>query len=360
MSSRLLQEDLYKKAGQQLFFISGNVRYGLQRRIEQEDRKMLKVGLIGSGGMGKVHYRSYAQMQGVQVCGVCTEPDKLPDWDVPLYETVEELCRREAPDVIDICTPTYLHPQHVASALAQDVHVICEKPLALSVGDAKPLYELARSKGKKLFVAQVVRYFTAYQALKWLTEEGQYGALLDLHVYRLSARPEWSVGGWLLKEEKSGGIPFDLHLHDLDFLVSLLGAPRKASCDRIRSRSDGAEQLYRFAYIFDGATGPVHVTAEAAWFAGKYPWHAGYRACFEKAVVESEGGDVRVYPQEEKPYVIAPAEIEAPETGINVPPTDGYRLELEDFLDCIREDRPSPVKEEEVLAVLTAIQTGLK
>ena len=69
---------------------------------------------------------------------------------------------------------------------------------------------------------------------------------------------------------------------------------------------------------------------------------------------------MRVYPQEEKPYVIAPAEIEAPETGINVPPTDGYRLELEDFLDCIREDRPSPVKEEEVLAVLTAIQTGLK
>ena len=317
---------------------------------------MLKVGLVGSGGMGRVHFQSYEQIPDVQVCGVCTEPENLPDWNVPFYKTVEELCRKEAPDVIDICTPTYLHPAHVSRALEQNVHVICEKPLALSVREAQPLYELAKTRGKKLFVAQVVRYFPAYRTLKRLKDERTCGSLLDIYAYRLSERPGWSAGGWLLNEEKSGGIPFDLHIHDLDFLVSLLGAPISAVCETVRGREDPAAQLYRFAYTFPGDAAPVHVCAEAAWFAGKYPWHAGYRACFEKAVVESEGDDVKVYPQEGEPFVITSAACEAPGTGINVPATDAYRLELEDFLSCIREDRPSPIKEEEVMAVLTAVQ----
>ena len=64
-------------------------------------------------------------------------------------------------------------------------------------------------------------------------------------------KAKWTSGGWLTDKTKSGLLPFDLHIHDLDFLVSILGLPEKRYCTSSWSGKDGMPQQYRFLYEFE-------------------------------------------------------------------------------------------------------------
>ncbi len=107
---------------------------------------------------------------------------------------------------------------------------IVEKPCALTRADAGAMFALAEEKGVNLYVAQVLQFTREVEVLRKLVREGTYGRPLDAVFQRLSARPEWAQGGWLFDKSKSGLVPFDLHIHDLDVIVSLFGVPDRAEC----------------------------------------------------------------------------------------------------------------------------------
>ena len=322
---------------------------------------MINIGIVGAGGMGTVHHSNYRHLDGCAVVGVVDPSpagrERAAQWGVPCYESITDLVDPGGVDVVDICTPTFLHRDNVMESLSLGKTTIVEKPCALTRADAEAMFALAEEKGVNLYVAQVLQFTREVEVLRKLVQEGTYGRPLDAVFQRLSARPEWAQGGWLFDKSKSGLVPFDLHIHDLDVIVSLFGVPDRAECRPCGGPAMDSPELYRWEYRCGG----VNVMAEAGWLNASIPFTAVWRVYFENAMVIYDGNTVTAYPHGSEPVVFDTEEAVKIPTGINVPPTGWYYAELGHFLSCIRAGKPSPlVPRERILAVLGLLETALE
>ncbi|HLV49817.1 MAG TPA: Gfo/Idh/MocA family oxidoreductase, partial [Erysipelothrix sp.] len=162
----------------------------------------------------------------------------------------------------------------------------------------------------------------------------------------------WLTGSWLFDKEKAGLIPFDLHIHDLDVIVSLFGQPESFDFMSSQGVSDFPEH-FRFIYKYSN----TNVVAEAAWFNAEIPFTARWRVYFEKGYVVNDGETLVAYPDQGDPIVYDVEEKIKIETGINVPPTGMYYAELKHFINCIENEKPSSrVTAEQVVTVLEILE----
>ena len=190
----------------------------------------MKIGLIGVGGMGGGHLNIYKNMKDIELvaCDIRLDmlKEKIGDLPIRCYADMDELIRVEKPDVVDICTPTYLHAEQVIKALESGAHVLSEKPMGISSKACEEILSAIKRTGKTYMTAQVVRFMSAYAYLRGVIESGKYGRLESLTMRRFSQTPLWSFENWYLDEKKSAHVVFDLMIHDIDFMQSVLGQPR--------------------------------------------------------------------------------------------------------------------------------------
>lgn len=309
---------------------------------------MLKVCLVGVGGISGAHIPAWERMADAELTAFCDiRPERLALYpEKHLYTDFDEMLDKEKPDILDICLPTNLHADYAVRAMKRGIHVLCEKPVSLIPEDVKRLYHTAAENHVNFMVAQVLRFWPEYELIRTLKEDGRYGKLLSGNMQRFSAIPMWSFQGWMQDEKRSGLVPFDLHIHDLDFLVYLLGAPTKVQASRVkRPDQDGFAVLYNFGDIF--------VSCESAWYGGRIPFQAEYRFQFEKAVVVYRDGKLTVYTDDGQT-------IESGSDGesgvLGLPTVDAYENEIVYFADCIRKGVfPDKVKAEELETVVRTL-----
>lgn len=132
-----------------------------------------------------------------------------------VYESLEHLV--EDVDLVDVCTPTFAHPEGVMAAAKAGKPVVCEKPLARTLRDAKAMIEACEAAGAPLFVAHVVRFFPQYELAKQALEAGEVGEPGVLRLVRAGTFPRPTAETWYANFEQSGGVILDLAIHDLDF-----------------------------------------------------------------------------------------------------------------------------------------------
>ena len=318
--------------------------------------KTLKIGIVGGGGMGRVHYANWKAVEGAEVVALCesapTGPATAAEWGVPLFTSITDMVNAGL-DVVDICTPTFLHHDMAMEALNLGVDTICEKPIALNYADAKEMLDTAEAKGCRLYIAQVLQFTKEIQALHRLVETEEYGKVLDATFERLSACPRWAAGGWLFDKTKSGLLPFDLHIHDLDVIVSLFGKPKSFVTNSVKGRDKTYPEHLRINYDY----GDFHVNAEAAWYNADSPWTARWRVYFENAVVINDANGKIAYQFDKEPRIFNTKDEVEISTGINVPPCGWYYNELVHFAECIREGKPTPlVSREQLLTVMEILE----
>ncbi|MDR2619797.1 MAG: Gfo/Idh/MocA family oxidoreductase [Propionibacteriaceae bacterium] len=317
----------------------------------------LRIALVGLGGMGTVHHTTYQHIAGTKVVAAvgASEADrvKADAWGVPLFPNISALLESTEVDVVDICTPTFLHAEQALSAITGGKHVICEKPAALSGADARAMVAAANQAGVQLYVAHVLQFFPESLVLHDLVASQKYGRVLDAKFQRLSARPEWAQGGWLFDKARSGLVPYDLHIHDLDLIVSLFGVPENATLVKASRPGLSFDELCRFTYDYP----ELQVVGEAGWLNAAIPFTAGWRVLFENALVQTENGAVVAYPWGQEPERIELMDEPKIPTGINVPPTGTYLKELTHFTTCARAGTSSPIVPlERVVAVLELLE----
>lgn len=318
---------------------------------------MIKVGIIGVGGMGTVHLNNYAHIEDCKVVAI-SDPSpyakqKADEAGIAWYADAAQMLSTEELDVADICSPTFLHKQNVMQAINAGIHIICEKPLALNKSDAEEMITEAEKKGVQLFVAHVLQYSNETAVLKSLVKSKEYGEVLDAQFLRLSACPRWVKNGWLFDKSKSGHIPFDLHIHDLDLIVSLFGAPSEVSFTVCGNSDKQYKEHYRFLYKYSDK----NIAAEAAWYNADIPFIASWRVYFEKAVVICDSNGVVAYQFDKEPRAFNTTETLKIPTGINIPPTGTFHRELSDFLDSIRKGgAPGCARKDEILTVIGLLE----
>ena len=318
----------------------------------------MNVLLAGAGGMGSAHARNYQEIPKAHVQALVgtSEADREAGkrWGLPVYPTITEAARREPVEIADLCVPTYLHEPLAAEAFGNGLHVITEKPCALSRKSAETMFRAAGDAGKQLYVAQVAQFTRETETLREIVKSERYGRALDGVFERLSARPAWIQGGWLFEKDKSGLLPFDLHIHDLDLIVSLFGAPARwqaVPCPENQGLKDHLRVEYRWE---NGMT----ASGEAAWFNACVPFTARWRVYFERGMVIYDGRTVTGYAADGEITSFDTADPVRIAGGINLPANGWFFRELSHFLECAEKNMPSPVvPESQVLAVLSILES---
>ncbi len=317
----------------------------------------MNVLLVGAGGMGGVHFRNYRRIGGADVCAVVGRADAdravAAEWALPIYGSISEAMKRERADVADLCVPTYLHAPLALEAFENGLHVITEKPCALTGRDARAMFDAADRAQRQLYVAQVVRFTRETEVLRTVLREGTYGRPLDGFFRRVCARPAWSQGSWLMDREKSGLLPFDLHIHDLDLIVGLFGRPKDFRVT-VMGENGGLADHFRVEYAFGGG---LTVCGEAAWYNACIPFTAVWRVYFEKGMLINDGRSVVGYGADGKKTVFDTKDPIKVVCGVNLPPNGWFYRELSHFIECAEKNVPSPaVPREDVLSVIPILE----
>ena len=265
---------------------------------------MVKVGIVGLGFMGMTHFRAWQKISIAQVAAICEARPLPEDGDLSkiannpgagdglkidynqtqIVKSVDELLRIENLDIIDICLPTGAHKDVAIQSLRAGKNVVCEKPMARTMAQAQEMERVAAECKKILMPAQCVRFWPEWAYLKRLIDDGRYGKVVAARFRRVSEAPGWGISSFL-KGQESGGALYDLHVHDLDYVLYCFGMPQ-AVYARGATLVSGATDHVIANYIYQG--GPV-VTVEGSWAMAKgFGFNAGFSVCFEKAALEMD------------------------------------------------------------------------
>lgn len=188
--------------------------------------KTLKALVVGSGDMGEKHARAYQRLPNVDLCAVA-DPDGLragrmaAELNVQgVYAGFQEAIEQERPDIVSVCVPAFLHAGISAAALEQGCHVLCEKPLALTLEDARRMLDAAEKSNAHLAVVFQRRFMPVWQEV-----EQRLPALgAPLSYQAADFRP---VRPKVLMHSKSGngGPVIDCCVHDFNMVLHLFGKP---------------------------------------------------------------------------------------------------------------------------------------
>ncbi|MEH7115389.1 Gfo/Idh/MocA family oxidoreductase [Neobacillus niacini] len=324
---------------------------------------MQHVLLIGAGTMGKEHALAYSSMNHVKLAGIVdlnkerAEKIRLSE-ETRVFQSLEEAVQNlEHIDVIDICVPTFSHKQYVLKAADYGINVICEKPLAYNLEDAKEMIEYCNVKHVKLFVGHVVRFFPQYKKARELVKSGSIGEVGVVRTKRGGNFPEgWN--DWYADLNKSGGVILDLIIHDFDFLRWTLGEVERVYAKGLAGREAGKLDYALVTLRFKSG---VIAHVEGTWA------HNTFSTQFEFA---GKNGIIEYDSLKEEPVLVDIKSNNGELGGVAVPHSplkkSPYFVELEHFLNCLQDGLTPIVTAEDAYkameisyAALQSLKTGL-
>lgn len=302
---------------------------------------MLRIGIVGWGFMGKMHFRCYKSATNVEVTAICDADakqlqnssgvagnisgaeDDLDLSNIALYSDLSKMLAEEKLDALSIASPTFLHASQTIEALNVGVHVFCEKPMALNSGDCREMAEVAKQSGKTLQIGHCIRFWPEYVQAKEIIDSQKYGKVLAATFQRLSLTPTWSWDNCFLDGKRSGGAMLDLHIHDTDYVQYVFGMPKEVfSRGVIGPSGEFDHTVTQYFYGNDCV-----ITAEGGWImAPGFGFEMSFKIMLEKATL--------VYSSAQEPtFRIFPIDGETiiPE----IPTGDGYSFEIQHFVDTL-------------------------
>lgn len=194
-------------------------------------KQKIKVGVVGTGFIGPAHIEALRRLPNVQVEALCEvtqalATEKAAQLGIPRAYTFDELLKQEDITSVHICTPNFLHFSQAKAALLAGKHVICEKPLAKDLHEAKELVELAAQTGLVNAVHFNLRYYPLVRQMKVMREKGDLG---EIYSVMGSYLQDWlfyeTDYNWRLEPDKSGDTRAiaDIGSHLIDIIEYVTG-----------------------------------------------------------------------------------------------------------------------------------------
>jgi UDP-N-acetylglucosamine 3-dehydrogenase len=326
---------------------------------------MIHVGVIGTGFMAKTHLDAYQKMKDVRIMAVTAVNEEkgkalAQSYECEFISTAEEMMARKDVHMIDVCTPTFVHEKLVIMAAEAGKHVICEKPLALSVEEVDSMIAATKKAGVKFMAAQVLRFWPEYVEIKKLYDNGDLGATQIVYASRLTQFPTWSE--WFKDVSKSGGGLYDLHLHDIDYLYHLFGPVDSVYATGKKNENGAWNHVVSQLTFKNGSKACVEASYQMP---EGYPFTATLRIVGDEAAADyhfSAGYNLENLDESEGRLLLSKSRV-----GLTYPEVENsnpYYNELEYFVQCIVQnkepDRVQPEDSKEVLKILIAIEASLE
>jgi UDP-N-acetyl-2-amino-2-deoxyglucuronate dehydrogenase len=186
----------------------------------------VRFAVIGLGNIGTRHVQHIIQNEQAELVAVCDcDENKKSLSDAPFYTDLEALFETQQVDVVNVCTPNYLHSVHTIQALDAGAHVVCEKPMAISVRECEAMIKAAERASKHIFVVKQNRYNPPVQEVKNLLQQSKLGRVVMVQVNCFWNRNEhyYQQSSWRGKKSMDGGCLFTQFSHFVDILFYLFG-----------------------------------------------------------------------------------------------------------------------------------------
>lgn len=190
--------------------------------------ELLRIGLIGCGGLGRAQAQITAAEPGVALVAVsdvdlASAQEVAAAHDVPLATDDHRQLLEADLDGVLVVTPTFTHKDICLDAARAGVHIFCEKPMATSVADCEEMLHAARAANVQLMLGFVMRFYPAYVEMKRRIDAGDIGDVRLTWAVRMGGRPPAGVGDWRREATKVGGL-YSAAIHQMDLLLWMGGA----------------------------------------------------------------------------------------------------------------------------------------
>jgi len=196
----------------------------------------VRLGIIGTGQIGKSHIKKYQEVPGAKIVAVCdideAEAKRVAEeYKVPrVFTNFRDLLAEKEIAAVDVCLHNNLHAPVSIAALEAGKHVYCEKPLAGSYVDAKRMVDAARKTGRMLHMQLGTLYADATKAAKHLIDDGCLGRIYyaKSSSYRRRGRPYvdgYGTSSFVQKAIASAGALYDMGVYHIGQILYLLGNP---------------------------------------------------------------------------------------------------------------------------------------
>lgn len=314
--------------------------------------KSIRVGLVGVGAIAQVaHLPAYQKVRGLEIAALCDSDDEktavvAKRYGVKkVYHEYTDLVQDPTIDVIDVCTPSYLHHGVVTEAIKRGKDVICEKPLALDSKQVKEIVGLVRKHGRKLLVAFNNRFRLDTSIIKRRIEKEDLGRITYIKTGWLKKKFSKYRPPWVFSKKLSGGGAFmDMGIHLIDVSLWLLGYPE-------------AERLSAFTYtdmagreVEDGGMAFIHAKGGTL-ISIEVSWGLCLREAYHYLNVYGTSGSAHLEPfslfgTKEGKVIERTPKISKTRENIF---TESYRHEIEYFGEVLRGNAPPPRLEEQII-----------
>ncbi len=300
---------------------------------------MIKVAIIGFGGIAQIHRWAYHHYNKiglpVQLVAACdANPDmfkSVTKINIPIpsefenelpfaqYTDHKKMLEEIKPDLVDICLPTGFHEPFAVEALKQGCCVLCEKPMADTYEQCLNMIKAANENKANLMIGHCVRFYAEYIYLYNAVKQAKYGKVKKAYFSRVTPLPKWGKDNWRFKDEKAGSSMTELNVHDFDVMQYIFGYPQKLRCELESLRSINDHSVSTFCYNdFD-------VVIESEWQDQTGAFCASYDVEFEQGKLVFDGKEVTFEDNDGKKELIS------------LPVQDGIVEEIGYFVKVISE-----------------------
>lgn len=318
---------------------------------------MLHVAIIGGGYIAECHITAYNALDP-ELAALSAVVDANPvsgriaaeKAGCPWFETLEEAMEKCPIDVVDICVPTFLHETFALKAATNGKHVLCEKPVTLSLESFDRMYAACKENNVKFMTGQVVRFTSEFVDFSNRIKEGQLGNIHMLTEKRLCQHPSWTT--WHRDPSKSGGGLFDLNTHDIDYIYSLFGLPESVSAVGWKTDTGCWNHVTTLLRWKDKQA----VCETSLEMTGDFPFSVEVRASGDAGTLHYQAtagvnikdaetlGNFMHYPVGEAPKAVETQQY------------DPFLCEIESFMLAVKNDTDIPIPPEQTRDVLKILQ----
>ena len=314
--------------------------------------KVVKFGAVGASEMGMFHIESIAHHPKMQLVAICDKDEErvknagAKTGVTELYTDWHDIINNKEIEAVVLCVPDQLHLEMTAAALRAGKHVLCEKPMALSLEECEEMRRVEKETGKKLMIGQICRYTPSFRLTKELVEAGEIGELYYVeseyaHDYsEIPGMDSWRVDP--RREPYIGG-----GCHAVDLLRWIAGDPTEITaysnnkCLTSWPINDCTVSILRFP---NDVIGKVFVSIGCK---RDYTMRSAFYGTKGTIICDNTSPHITIYKSElsGKDSLFEGSRKETLSIPIKLPVAIGNHNtsgELEDFADCILGDTPVP------------------
>lgn len=333
---------------------------------------MLNIGVIGCGKIAQVrHIPEYAANENCTLTAFFSPnakraEDMAAKYGGKVYASAEELFADPEIDAVSICAANYAHAELSIKALEAGKHVLCEKPMAVTIEDCEAMLAAAEKAGKRLMIGQNQRLAKAHLCAKELLEQGEIGKVVSFRSSFGHGGPEtWSISPgkdtWFFDKKRAAmGAMADLGIHKTDLLRFLLGQDVVRTTTRLctldkRGPNDELIGVDDNAFCIYEMSGGAFGTMTASW--------TYYGAEDNSTVLYGTEGIMRIYDDPAHSIVVIKADgsrkfydVEQIQTNDNQT-ASGV---IDEFVAAVSEERPSILDAADVINSMKAVFASIR